>query len=227
MELLWKILKLEKSNISGFLIIAAVWGVIGMAAACAVTGSQTSINSYFPAGTVLAIGVVVLFHLVATAILFSQSFSLAVSMGITRRRFVWTYQAVELLEMAGITAVLYVIYLVEKTVSGIFFADRGFVDVGTVFQWKYLLMTVVLLWVLEFFMEGLLMRFGVKAFWGLYVVVMAAAIAAPRNVEPILKVVTWITDAANRGIAAALLVSAGAVGIWISWQFLRKQQVTA
>lgn len=228
MELFWKLVKLEKGNIAVILLSVPAAAVLGMIISGAVCFYDKEMVSYFPVGLIMAMCAAGILQSVITVGAFYGAFNIAVGMGVTRRRFVLTWQAITLACMAGLFVGLFLIYLVEKALMGNAFPELAFIDIGVVFRLQYLIPVAVGLWVLEFFSEALFLRFGTKMLWAVWAVWMALTLGLPRLPARLLVAIAEFFVSVQGRVLLGIIGAALAVLLSVTaWRLLRKQRVTA
>lgn len=228
MELFWKMVKLEKGNIAVMLLSVPAAAVLGMIISGAVCFCDKEMVSYFPVGLIMAMCAAGILQSVITVGAFYGAFNIAVGMGVTRRRFVLTWQAITLACMAGLFVGLFLIYLVEKALMGNAFPELAFIDIGVVFRLQYLIPVAVGLWVLEFFSEALFLRFGTKMLWAVWAVWMALTLGLPRLPARLLVAIAEFFVSVQGRVLLGIIGAALAVLLSVTaWRLLRKQRVTA
>lgn len=228
MELFWKMVKLEKGNIAVILLSVPAAAVLGMIISGAVCFYDEEVVSCLPLGLIMAMCAAGILQSVITVGAFYGAFNIAVGMGVTRRRFVLTWQGITLACMAVLFVGLFLIYLVEKALMGNAFPALAFIDIGVVFRLQYLIPVAVGLWVLEFFSEALFLRFGTKMLWAVWAVWMALTLGLPRLPARLLVAIRDCFVSAQGRVLLGIIGAALAVVFSVTaWRLLRKQRVTA
>ncbi len=156
-------------------------------------------------------------------------FNIGISMGEVRRRFVPMILAMTYLECLLVTAGAYLLHLLEQWKFRTFYKGiENELDLGVIFQWKYILIICLAITALQAFFGMLFLKFGKSAFWVLWAVYITVLIVVPR-----IKDTAFILG--NKVLinlfSSEKILLAGAAGISIillavSYFFLRKQQVT-
>lgn len=168
---------------------------------------------------------------------FGTEFNMAIAMGQTRKKYVWTYELVALLELICAALLGYVLCLSEKAICNKFFSQVSIeIDAVAVFQLRYLIPAILGILVLEVFLQAMSMRFGMKAFWAIWLMWMIICLGPTmgirtrwieKTVTGIAKGVLKLTEQTSGYIWIFGGLILGAVLLIISWGSLRKQRVTA
>lgn len=198
--------------------------------------NRQEVVEVFPAGSVFGILVGMSFWFFAGSFYFMREFNMAVSMGQTRKKFVWCYELVSVLEILAMLVLLKGFAAVEKGIYHWLLPEaKSFLEVNRIISWNRVAVIVLGVVAVQMLIQALLLRYGMKVYWVLWFIWMLAAytpnfvseesVIAKKGTE----FVNWVIRAAelfggNFWIIVCLLASGGFAGI--AWYFLRRQQVT-
>lgn len=225
--------KTELLQFGSVMAVSYLFGIMLVLGLCFFAGEKTSAAL----GTSIALGMAVVLQGFGSVFGFTQEFNMAVSMGQSRRRFVWCYEAVSLLELTAMTAVLYLMCILEKGIYHFIMPEIAQkTDVAVVFQLKYIFPVILGMVTLEMLWQAILLKFGVKGLWAIWAMWMLACLAPGylvHNEKLKNSIQSCITSLMEmlRGkeilfwSSAGIVVAAAVVGI--AWSMLRKQRVTA
>lgn len=222
-----------------YLAIMAGGFLVGVAIVSAVAlyfgdGKEEGI---FQLGVILALVITVFLQGFGTIFSFLGEFNLAISMGQTRKSFVWAYEAVSVIQIVVMAAVAFLMGFVENGIYRVIL-PKAYMEVdivANVFRLRYLIPGIFAIAVIEMFLQALLLRYGRRAFWGVWVAWMLLWMLPgylSKNRRLAAGVLEMTDRFAKMGSAAgtAVLMGAGvvfgAVLIGVSWNMLRKQRVT-
>lgn len=169
---------------------------------------------------------------------FASEFNLAVSLGETRKKFVWSFQLFSLAEIVFILLSVFVFFSIEQFVYGMVTGaplwENGILELLKIGKPQYLAAGIVVILALEMLVQALMLRFGVKAFWVIWGAWMTVSIFGIRLTkleafQSLKEVLRNGTIFAEMGSAFWVLAAfaASAVTVGISWNILRKQRVTS
>lgn len=171
-------------------------------------------STVFPLATVLMIGVIFGYMIYYGGIADAGRFNLMISMGCTRRE----YFSIRIAELALEVLVGYVASFCcntfEKWKFIRFYKEIPVeLDISVFFSLKYAVPVFLFLAAVSFTASICIMKYGVKAFWGLYIVFMVCCLGVPRIIERLSQNTTVIKFFVELGsfehvlIAGAILVS--------------------
>lgn len=214
----------------GLLLVAVyLFGLALELVACTVTGEMESI----PVGTMFALIIGMILQGFGTVIQFSGDFNLAVSMGETRRRYVWCYQGVSLLKFFGMALLLWLMWQSEQFLYGLVLPEVTLVfSFHALFQWKWMFLAICALLAFEIFLSACILRFSTKAMWAIWLTWLLFAVGMSRNPELFTGTVgKWflpLIEAVGTNSFATVCIGIflAAVFEMVSWLMLRKQRVT-
>lgn len=228
----------KKEALLFFLIIIAgyVIGVFSMLLISRKSAGEAAEKEVVLIGTVLAMTIGVCLQFFVDIFTFLQEFNIAISMGQTRKSFVWCYEFVSLLELLAVTIILRGFAEIEQLIYCIAVPDIKFlVKADVLVQLKIIVPIILGITAVQMLIQALLLRFGMKAFWGIWIVWMTLAFSPSvlsQNKALAEKMVNMA--AVLFGVAVHLgevfWIMAGVIlaGIMAgtAWGFLRRQQVT-
>ena len=184
-------------------------------------------------GMLIGMIILVFMHFFGITFSFVGEFNMALSMGATRKSFVGSYALFNMVELAGLELLLFVLGKIELALISVIYPQCEIIlDVTQYFQWKYLLAVIVGMTVVELFLGAVILRFGMKAFWVVWAIwmfltlvpvklseneVMAAKMHQLGEQIGLENIVQYLFAA---GVVAAVIMAV------LGWNFLKKQRVT-
>lgn len=171
-------------------------------------------------------------HLFGIMFSFISEFNIAVSMGATRKNFICNYVLFTLLESAGLEVVVFLFAVLEKEMIEKFFPQAVSFDILPYFKWQYLLLITIAFTVAELFCAALILRYGLKMFWGLWgfwIFISIVPVNLSRN-KNIAEKLAELGSIFAKTITAVQLTVFGAVLVvfmaGVSWKLLSRQKVS-
>ena len=136
-------------------------------------------------------------------------------------------------ELAGLELLLFVFGKIEFAIMGVIYPQCDVIlDLTQYFQWKYLLAVIIGMTIVELFAGAVILRFGMKALWGIWAVwmfIMLVPVKLSEN-EMIAAKMHQIGMQIGFGNIAQYLFLLGvvvaAIMAVLAWKLLRKQKVT-
>lgn len=184
-------------------------------------------------GMLIGMIILVFMHFFGITFSFVGEFNMALSMGATRKSFVGSYALFNMVELAGLELLLFVLGKIELALISVIYPQCEIIlDVTQYFQWKYLLTVIVGMTVVELFLGAVILRFGMKAFWVVWAIwmfltlvpvklseneVMAAKMHQLGEQIGLENIVQYLFAA---GVVAAVIMAV------LGWNLLKKQRVT-
>ena len=184
-------------------------------------------------GMLIGMIILVFMHFFGITFSFVGEFNMALSMGATRKSFVGSYALFNMVELAGLELLLFVLGKIELALISVIYPQCEIIlDVTQYFQWKYLLAVIVGMTVVELFLGAVILRFGMKAFWVVWAIwmfltlvsvklseneVMAAKMHQLGEQIGLENIVQYLFAA---GVVAAVIMAV------LGWNLLKKQRVT-
>lgn len=224
--------KTRKMEVLQFLVAAFggyVFGIIVMMIIRANTVEKECVTL----GMLIGMIILVFMHFFGITFSFIGEFNMALSMGATRKSFVGSYALFNMVELAGLELLLFVLGKIELALISVIYPQCEIIlDVTQYFQWKYLLAVIVGMTVVELFLGAAILRFGMKAFWVVWAIwmfltlvpaklseneVMAAKMHQLGEQIGLENIVQYLFAA---GVVAAVIMAV------LGWNFLKKQRVT-
>lgn len=194
-------------------------------------------GSVIPIGTLCALMAAVTIAVFMGIGVLPVHFNMAVSMGITRNRFIPVFLLVSFAENLAAAGVAFLFSFPETWVLRVVYAGVKLESfTGYVFQWKYILTACLGLAALHVFFGMLLMRLGKIAWTVLWLLWMACAVGGPglaRLAESMQEtafgklcaaVLDMVRGFTESGILAGIVI-ASVVMIAASWGMLYRQEV--
>ena len=224
--------KTRKMEVLQFLVAAFggyVFGIIVMMIIRANTVEKECVTL----GMLIGMIILVFMHFFGITFSFVGEFNMALSMGATRKSFVGSYGLFNMVELAGLELLLFVLGKIELALISVIYPQCEIIlDVTQYFQWKYLLAVIVGMTVVELFLGAVILRFGMKAFWVVWAIwmfltlvpvklseneVMAAKMHQLGEQIGLENIVQYLFAA---GVVAAVIMAV------LGWNLLKKQRVT-
>lgn len=224
--------KTRKMEVLQFLVAAFggyVFGIIVMMIIWANTVEKECVTL----GMLIGMIILVFMHFFGITFSFVGEFNMALSMGATRKSFVGSYALFNMVELAGLELLLFVLGKIELALISVTYPQCEIIlDVTQYFQWKYLLAVIVGMTVVELFLGAAILRFGMKAFWVVWAIwmfltlvpvklseneVMAAKMHQLGEQIGLENIVQYLFAA---GVVAAVIMAV------LGWNLLKKQRVT-
>ena len=201
-----------------------------------IASKKNTEKEVFLIGTVLVMIIGACMQFFIDIFTFLQEFNIAISMGQTRKSFVWCYEFVSFLELFAITVMLRGLAEIEQLIYRIAMPNGRFlIKADMLVQLKIIVPIILGMIAVEMLLQAMLLRFGMKAFWVIWIIWMLLAFFPSTVMQN--KVLS--EKAAN--LAAALFSVAAHLGtmfwimagviligimVGIAWRFLCRQQVT-
>jgi hypothetical protein len=224
--------KTRKMEVLQFLVAAFggyVFGIIVMMIIRANTVEKECVTL----GMLIGMIILVFMHFFGITFSFVGEFNMALSMGATRKSFVGSYALFNMVELAGLELLLFVLGKIELALISVIYPQCEIIlDITQYFQWKYLLAVIVGMTVVELFLGAVILRFGMKAFWVVWAIwmfltlvpvklseneVMAAKMHQLGEQIGLENIVQYLFAA---GVVAAVIMAV------LGWNLLKKQRVT-
>lgn len=188
-------------------------------------------------GTILGAAMLAIYILIMIGAGIAFNFNLEVSMGCTRRHFLVSFYIVNILFSITLVLVLLGVYKLESAVAAVLYPDLEM----ALNLWPYLIRggipAVLFIITVAGFCGGLVMRFGMRAFWVIWAIWMFGFLGVP-NLSNVTR------DAPDSllgriGTQSWQLIASVPAEVWIvlavivsvacfagTWLIVRKQQVT-
>lgn len=224
--------KTRKMEVLQFLVAAFggyVFGIIVMMIIRANTVEKECVTL----GMLIGMIILVFMHFFGITFSFVGEFNMALSMGATRKSFVGSYALFNMVELAGLELLLFVLGKIELALISVIYPQCEIIlDVTQYFHWKYLLAVIVGMTVVELFLGAVILRFGMKVFWIIWAIwmfltlvpvklseneVMAAKMHQLGEQIGLENIVQYLFAA---GVVAAVIMAV------LGWNLLKKQRVT-
>lgn len=225
--------KTRKMEVLQFLAVVFGSYVFGIIVMMIIQANTMEENECVTLGMLIAMIVLVFIHFFGIIFSFVGEFNMALSMGATRKSFVGSYALFNMVELAGLELLLFVLGKIELALISVIYPQCEIIlDVTQYFQWKYLLAVIVGMTVVELFLGAVILRFGMKAFWVVWAIwmfltlvpaklseneVMAAKMHQLGEQIGLENIVQYLFAA---GVVAAVIMAV------LGWNFLKKQRVT-
>lgn len=199
-------------------------------------GQIFHIQEPVPVGTLGALVIAGFGQALLSCFGFMLEFNLAVSLGETRKSFVWGYQLFTLLKLIVIVLAVILFGIIEhyvyRTVFGMETLNFDIWEVLSFVKPLYIAVAMVGILAAEMLIQTLILRFGMKAFWVIWGFWMFVALVLPRLAKlPLWQPVkAFFSQAAKIQAGPAFWViftlAASVLAMAVSWGMLRKQRVT-
>lgn len=225
MEMIKNQWRMRRSEVSVTLAVMAAVYVIGMLLFGSVKAGDEQMRAV-PMGTLLACSIGGIIHVLCSCFSMSCGFNLAVSMGITRKRFVSSYMFFSLCELVGAVFFALVLWAGELFINRISFAgvSAGAQEVSFALPHTgelllYGAVVVFGMFASEMILSALLMRFGSNVMWVMWIV---PGVGVPVSIRWICSLKLHVTAEGVAAVFAAVCV----ILLLVSWRMLKRQRVT-
>ncbi|MBO5069498.1 MAG: hypothetical protein J6C37_03955 [Roseburia sp.] len=191
-------------------------------------------NALFPLGTLFLIFALGIIHLIQGGIGIVTDFNLAVSMGETRKRFIIGYLAFDGLEYLISLLLVFMLQWVEEGIGRIFYPGLSFIRVLSGKTLYIFLLSILGLMAAEVLTGALVLKFGQKVLWGLWVLaILPSFVQGIRQWEPVQMFTEalkgfFVSFSASVGVQwiPIVVILAEAVAFVAACCMLRRQRVT-
>lgn len=223
----------RKGEVLVFATVSLLCFVVGTAITVLV-GDDSDINKIFPFGTLLLLVGMILAHLIQNVLGLVYDFNLAISMSVTRRRFTMSYLAFSALELLGALLLVAVLQGVETLIGKWICPAFPIITLLCGETIHIFLLAMMGMLAAEMLAGALILRFGYKVLWGIWVLVMLPSFASVLNRWEALagffdRVGSLFVNLAN-GLGVQwigmLIVLAEAAAFMAAHCLLRRQRVT-
>lgn len=189
-------------------------------------------NGMVPLGTLFVMLMLFMVHLIAGSLYLTMEFELAISMSITRRHFVREYVSFAFLEMLCYYLMICLMFYLEcgiwQNMTGIPLAE----EVANVLDAIYLYVAFGMIGLLtvELLAAALILRFGMKIFWALWIVLMLpniskyTAIKFPEGMLAQNGIGTFFSQLGRFGICG-IIVCAELLIFFFAYRLFKRQQI--
>lgn len=225
--------KTRKMEVLQFLAVAFGSYVFGIIVMMIIRANTMEENECVTLGMLIAMIVLVFIHFFGITFSFVGEFNMALSMGATRKSFVGSYALFNMVELAGLELLLFVLGKIELALISVIYPQCEIIlDVTQYFQWKYLLAVIVGMTVVELFLGAVILKFGMKAFWVVWAIWMFLTLVPAKLTENEVMAAKMHQLGEQIGLENIVqyLFAAGVVAAVImavlGWNFLKKQRVT-
>ena len=220
--------KTRRAEVMEFLAVALGGYVLGIIVMMVIRANTMEENECVTLGVLIAAIMLGFVHLFGIG-----EFNMALSMGATRKAYVGSYALFNMAELAGLELLLFVFGKIEFAIMGVIYPQCDVIlDLTQYFQWKYLLAVIIGMTIVELFAGAVILRFGMKALWGIWAVwmfIMLVPVKLSEN-EMIAAKMHQIGMQIGFGNIAQYLFLLGvvvaAIMAVLAWKLLRKQRVT-
>ena len=163
--------KTRKMEVLQFLAVAFGSYVFGIIVMMIIRANTMEENECVTLGMLIAMAALVFMHFFGIIFSFVGEFNMAISMGATRRAYVGSYALFNMVELAGLELLLFVLGKIESALMRVIYPQcEVILDLTQYFQWKYLLAVIVGMTIVELFLGAVTLRFGMKAFWAIWAI---------------------------------------------------------
>lgn len=193
-------------------------------------GSHTEIEKgMILVGTLIVTIIMFIVHFLGTSFSFVVDFNLAVSMGAVRKCYVPAYVLFTMAELAQIMLFIVLMGHLEKGILQEMFPKRVLdLDLTPYVDLKVCLAVIIGMTVLELFTGSLILCFGWKSLWGIWVLWMLPSVIAGILVqnEKLKSEMLALADRITGGTIVAITILLCLLLAIASWGMLRRQRVT-
>ena len=213
--------KTRKMEVLQFLAVAFGSYVFGIIVMMIIRANTMEENECVTLGMLIAMAALVFMHF------------FGISMGATRRAYVGSYALFNMVELAGLELLLFVLGKIESALMRVIYPQcEVILDLTQYFQWKYLLAVIVGMTIVELFLGAVTLRFGMKAFWAIWAIWMFVTLVPAKLIEneALAAKMHQFGMQIGFGNIVQYLVVVGVIAAVImavlGWNFLKKQSVT-
>lgn len=193
-------------------------------------GSHTEIEKgMILVGTLIVTIIMFIVHFLGTSFSFVVDFNLAVSMGAVRKCYVPAYVLFTMAELAQIMLFIVLMGHLEKGILQEMFPKRVLdLDLTPYVDLKVCLAVIIGMTVLELFTGSLILCFGWKSLWGIWVLWMLPSVIAGILVqnEKLKSEMLALADRITGATIVAITILLCLLLAIASWGMLRRQRVT-
>ena len=193
-------------------------------------GSHTEIEKgMILVGTLIVTIIMFIVHFLGPSFSFVVDFNLAVSMGAVRKCYVPAYVLFTMAELAQIMLFIVLMGHLEKGILQEMFPKRVLdLDLTPYVDLKVCLAVIIGMTVLELFTGSLILCFGWKSLWGIWVLWMLPSVIAGILVqnEKLKSEMLALADRITGGTIVAITILLCLLLAIASWGMLRRQRVT-
>lgn len=193
-------------------------------------GSHTEIEEgMILVGTLIVMIMMSIVHFLGTSFSFVVDFNLAVSVGAVRKCYVPAYVLFTMAELAQIMLFIVLMGHLEKGILQEMFPKRVLdLDLTPYVDLKVCLAVIIGMTVLELFTGSLILCFGWKSLWGIWVLWMLPSVIAGILVqnEKLKSGMLALADRITGGTIVAITILLCLLLAIASWGMLRRQRVT-
>lgn len=189
-------------------------------------------KSMVPLGTLFAMFMLFMVHLIAASLYLTLEFDLAVSMSVTRRCFVREYVSFAFLEMICYYLMICGMFYLEcgiwQNAMGIPLAEEVANVLGAIYL--YVALGILGLLVVELLAGALILRFGIKIFWVCWILMMLpnisnfTSIKFPAGMFAQNGISTWFSQLGRPGICGIILCAELLV-FFFAYRLFKRQQI--
>ena len=225
--------KTRKMEVLQFLAVAFGSYVFGIIVMMIIRANTMEENECVTLGMLIAMAALVFMHFFGIIFSFVGEFNMAISMGATRRAYVGSYALFNMVELAGLELLLFVLGKIESALMRVIYPQcEVILDLTQYLQWKYLLAVIVGMTIVELFLGAVTLRFGMKAFWAIWAIWMFVTLVPAKLIEneALAAKMHQFGMQIGFGNIVQYLVVVGVIAAVImavlGWNFLKKQSVT-
>lgn len=238
--MLIKVMKIRLDELAGYIGIGLFGFIFGLAVNALITylGGSDPEYTVIRLGTFMSLILICLIPTIIGMFAMNQLFNCQVSFGMTRKEFIFYDLTVTFLWYLAEMLLVCVFYFLEGFYLKTFYSAYPEESIREILPgmnlWMFLLLAVILTASREF-LGSLIMRFGKKAFWIIWIVWMAGC-TLPQRIADLIQdgAGTNVFNNMIKWAAGISVVGWGVIGIvfimialGISWLIVRKQAVAA
>lgn len=239
MNTMKQILRVGWSETKTYMLCSAVAGMLGMVIMFVILAAAGE-NEYFIFGALMSIMIGMMLIFFGGTLSFQADFNMAISLGKTRKQYVPAKFCIILMNCALCMVITLLIGSLEESLyKGMYPQARELLGMGTILKYPGYIVGIVFLAAVVILLVGaLLLKFGMKIFWVIWVLWMISNTLIPRIITATEEapdsfwgrvggmVAGFFGRFSEAQIIITLLIS-GLVGVIIAFLLLRKQRVTA
>jgi len=186
LNMIKKQFKLRKEEIVLAGIIECVTFILGMIMLVIIVRFDDTIDKVFELGSIIAFCASLFTTFIMVFATFGVSFNNAICMGRTRKAYVTSYVTVTICMTCSIIIIAFLFTIVEKALCTVIYPNYVFEYVALNHITPLIIVAVILVEVIvPMFIGTLLARYGMKAFWIMWVIWMFGFTVLPRMISNI------------------------------------------
>lgn len=192
-------------------------------------------DTTFAIGTTILVMITVFFFLFMGVFGYGIEFNLAIGMGVTRKKFIPAYFASTLLMLVAESLFIYAAYFLERWEINTFYSQWPYEKgIEYLIFSRYMILGLFLVAAAQIFFGAIAMKFGKKAFWILWILMMTFSILPSRIekaadgsfLDNLGKVLVHFFSSLNQVTGSLLMFGLIVILLGVAYLLQRKQAYT-